>query len=171
MNKNARTDLGRMLSKEYRSQFTHPTLGCFSSLLNFWFFLQMPKDGDKIRFLETHRVYAVSRKYRLIGIPHFKRLIFEGNYYKITQNATLRKEIIQGQLPFQCYHYQRQSQKDTETNYKIIHTPYPIEEKSAIWLIPQVTAIQEILRSGVSIEHVNTEELAHRHLMKEPAYV
>ena len=101
---NSPTKLGKMLSHFYESAFVHPYFGPFNSMEGFWHYIQNKERDDALRSLSGMAAKKYGKELEWRHVENFQEIIIAANYYKIEQNAELKKLFVDESLPFDYYY-------------------------------------------------------------------
>ena len=103
----AETELGRGLAQFAYSPFVHPHYGPFNSMEGFYHYVGTTDERpvrDKLRSLSGMKAKEYAKKLTRGNYKEFLQVVFNANFYKIEQNETLKKLIIESTLPFEQYY-------------------------------------------------------------------
>lgn len=102
-----KTELGRMLSHYYESNFEHPVFGSFKTLEGFWRYINCDDEGskrrDEFRTISGRGVNKISRTMAKRNVKNFKEIIYEANYHRIMSDKKLYDLFVNSTLPFDYY--------------------------------------------------------------------
>lgn len=103
------TEIGRLGSHFAFTPFTHPEDGDFDSMEGYWYWRKrLDKDDPKAEELRKLYGFAAKELGRTIpSVDHyvgFQREILVANWYKFSQNAYLRRLMVESTLPFNHYY-------------------------------------------------------------------
>lgn len=108
-----KTELGRNLSNFAHMHFKHPTLGYFSSVEAFWYYIKTGCKHEHLRRLFGAFAKASGEKLPIVEMEkeEFHRLVREAITCKIEQNTTLLDAVIHNELPLKHYYVYGQGEK------------------------------------------------------------
>jgi len=101
---NSKTPLGVMLAHFYESPFVHPFFGPFASMEGFWHYVQNEEQDDSLRSLSGMSAKKRGKRLTWRHVENFHEIITAANFYKIEQNAELKKLFLESTLPFDYYY-------------------------------------------------------------------
>lgn len=130
----AETELGRMLSMQYRHTFTHEHFGKFATVDGFWHWLTSFERDDRLRRLSGKQLKEFSRRLTKMRVPMFRFLINDAIWQRINQDEKLKELMISSKLPFTCYYYHKKDQGLPRTS-----------TTSAHWMVPSLTEMRDAL--------------------------
>lgn len=136
------TSLGRSLYRGAGTPFVHPKLGPFNHLEGFWFYISRESHSDDYRRLPPKKIRELAKNDRKIIVADFKTLILEAQYCKISQNETLKKELIENQLPFDYYYFFGESS-------------VPIRVSFHDWFIQQILTVRDRIMLNETIDYLD----------------
>lgn len=102
------TELGRMLSNFYHSEFTHPTYGTFQSVEGFWYWYCTGQQHESLRGLAGYAAKKEGTKYekdRIEVDPTFHDIVIECIALKICNNPDITQKLRDSTLPFVHYYF------------------------------------------------------------------
>jgi hypothetical protein len=141
-----KTQVGRMLSHFYESPFIHPYFGPFNSMEGFWHYIQNVERDDALRSMSGMTAKNHGKKLSWHYVDNFHEIINTANFYKIEQNAELKKLVIESELPF-TYYYLYEPTADAKGQPDVAITPPGYK-----WLIDGFEKNREMLKRGVRPE-------------------
>lgn len=102
------TELGVALNMDFEMAWSHPVLGDFLSLSNFWQYITRPVADDGIRFLKGFNLRRVMKRVREAGeetvnVENFRAILLHAIYERITQ-SDIFEMFITSELPFENYY-------------------------------------------------------------------
>lgn len=100
-----KTELGRLLAHFSKTPFVHPYLGAFNSMEGFWYYVRAKYPDEKLRTLSGPGAKFYGRNLEHRRFNEFKDIINDANYHKIDQNATIKKLLVESELPFDHYYF------------------------------------------------------------------
>lgn len=143
INYTGKTNLGKVLDLNSKSDFSHPDLGKFATLSGMWHWL-CGKQSDEYRTLWGGPLKEACRDTKLKHIDGFYRIMAEATWYKVIQNENLIKMMIKSvdkngtPIPFKCYYTQG-------------HAGVPVIHKNSKWYVPILEEIRKVVISNNKI--------------------
>lgn len=98
------TQLGRYLSNLSDLALRHPTLGEFASMEGYWYYIKTGKQFEELKPMSGYMAKTYGKKLPYVENPNFKQELYEGLYFKVTQNNYLLELIMKNDLPYVHYY-------------------------------------------------------------------
>ncbi len=101
-----KTELGQMLSNFAHVRFHHPTLGYFSSVEAFWYYVSTGCKHEYLRRLFGNFAKTSGKKLPMVPMDEaeFRKLICEAITCKIEQTPELLDSLLTNTLPLKHYY-------------------------------------------------------------------
>jgi len=137
-----KTDLGKKLAHFSESPFIHPYFGPFSSVEGFWHYVQNEEQDDCLRSLSGMAAKNKGKTMTWRYVENFHEIIMAANFYKIEQNAELKRMFLESTLPFD-YYYLFVPKGDV-----VGLTPTVVRPAGYEWLIKGFEEIRRMMQHG-----------------------
>ena len=130
----ARTDLGKLLSNHSMLAFNHSLAGPFKSMEGFWHYIRSIDNDDRFRVMNPQRAYLHSRNTKSHDyVRNFRLIILDAHWQRINQYSDLITALTELQIPLDYY--------GVKNDVRVRPVP-------GYWLIQGFTAIQTALKRG-----------------------
>lgn len=101
--KNGKTELGRGLSPQSRYPLKHHIFGEFSSMSNFWSYLNSVERDDRVRNMPPAVLANFSKQLTQQRVVNFFAIIMDAHYQRIKQNKDLHDRLKRCPVPLDMY--------------------------------------------------------------------
>lgn len=136
----AKTELGQSLSQDVFIEFEHPIFGKFNTLTGFWYYISSTDRKNECRTLNSNKLRRMFKDVKLPSIKNFRAIILEAYWLKITQNEAIQHELLNTELPLDCYFI--------TANGTVRTRP-----KNHRWLLQGLNDMRNALKKGVDFDY------------------
>lgn len=127
-------ELGQALAHGNKLGFNHSIFGSFGNIEAFWHYIQSNERDDRIRQMKNETLKDFAKQLTRSKVTNFRAIIIDANYQRIKQYKEIVAEMIQSELPFDCYYY---NQSDIRQRHQY-----------SIWLIQGFEEIRKALKEN-----------------------
>jgi len=103
------TTLGKFLSHNAKTPFTHNIFRKFCSMDSFWKYIQSEERDDRLRVMSGVTLRAFSKQLTMLRINNFKAIILDSEWQKLKQYPDKVKIMRESTLPFDFYYINKKS--------------------------------------------------------------
>ena len=136
----AKTELGQSLSQDVFIEFEHPVFGKFNTLTGFWYYISSTDRKNECRTLNSNKLRRMFKDVKLPSIKNFRAIILEAYWLKITQHEAIQHELLNTELPLDCYFITANGNTRTRPkNYR--------------WLLQGLNDMRNALKKGVDFDY------------------
>jgi hypothetical protein len=144
-NKDATTELGKLLRTHAETPFVHPVAGPFRTFEGFWHQLRCSKIDDRFRTIAPKKACALATNLGTRVVENFRELIMDATYEKIVQNKRLRELFVESSLPFKNYWmFTPRLQTPPEQELRA----YPISATGLNFMVAGLEDLRKVMKSG-----------------------